>query len=388
MAHSFITLKMIARYALPRLIENLVMPNLCYRDLSSTFEAKLGDTIQVRKPVVLEAKDFDQSTGVTYQDINEDSVPVTLNKIATVDVDLTALQGALNINDWNRQFIEPATVALAEKINREGMELFPYTASTVGIPGTTPNSLTDIAAARLALNKQKAPMTPRNAVWSPEADAQFTTIPSIVNAEKSGSVEALRNGSIGRIYGFDNYMSQAVASLSNAEGITAAEGVKVTTTSAANAVVGLTGTTLTGSLKEGDIINIGGTNYYVLNVTNVTAASNAMTGLKVAPFLPIDGSDTPVHPEFAANTPVTITSGEYQANMAFHPQCFAFVTRPLVAPKGVESYVTSYNGLSLRVVRGYDMKYKKETISMDILYNYAPLYPELGTTIIGSMSAN
>ena len=47
------------------------------------------------------------------------------------------------------------------------------------------------------------------------------------------------------------------------------------------------------------------------------------------------------------------------------PNAFAFVTRPLAAPAGVESYVTSYNGVTLRVVRGYDMKYKKEMLSMD-----------------------
>ena len=34
MANSFVTLKTIARQALPRLIDNLVFPNLVYRDFS------------------------------------------------------------------------------------------------------------------------------------------------------------------------------------------------------------------------------------------------------------------------------------------------------------------------------------------------------------------
>ncbi|QHA01674.1 hypothetical protein GQ588_13995 [Dehalobacter restrictus] len=61
-------------------------------------------------------------------------------------------------------------------------------------------------------------MKGRTAVWDTEADAKFTTIDAIVNAEKSGSTEALREGSIGRILGLNNFMSQYVKS--HATGIT------------------------------------------------------------------------------------------------------------------------------------------------------------------------
>lgn len=62
---------------------------------------------------------------------------------------------------------------------------------------------------------------------------------------------------------------------------------------------------------------------------------------------------------------------------------FAFVTRPLVQPAGVESYVTSYNGISLRLTKGYDMKHKKEMLSMDVLYAYKTIYPELAVRALG-----
>ena len=73
MPNTFITLQEIARQALPRLIENLVMPNLCYRDFSDTFSSQLGDTIQVRKPVVLTASEFDPGTGTSAQDVKENA---------------------------------------------------------------------------------------------------------------------------------------------------------------------------------------------------------------------------------------------------------------------------------------------------------------------------
>ena len=65
----------------------------------------------------------------------------------------------------------------------------------------------------------------------------------------------------------------------------------------------------------------------------------------------------------------------------FHPFAFAFVTRPLTAPKGVECYVTNYNGISLRVTRGYDMNTKKEICSMDVLYGYKVLDANLATKV-------
>ena len=63
MANTFVTLKTIARQALPRLIENLVFPNLGYRDFSEDFH-DLGDTIRVRRPAILEAVDFNAASGV------------------------------------------------------------------------------------------------------------------------------------------------------------------------------------------------------------------------------------------------------------------------------------------------------------------------------------
>ena len=49
----------------------------------------------------------------------------------------------------------------------------------------------------------------------------------------------------------------------------------------------------------------------------------------------------------------------------------------------MQSYVTSYNGLSLRVTKGYDQKYKRSAYSMDVLYGYKTIYPELAVRVMG-----
>ena len=87
MANKYLDVKEIARPALVRLIENLVFPNLIYKDYSNQFELGKGAKVQVKKPVVLSASEFDASVGVTAQDIDDSqSVEVTLDTIATVDI--------------------------------------------------------------------------------------------------------------------------------------------------------------------------------------------------------------------------------------------------------------------------------------------------------------
>ena len=371
MANTLITLKTIARQALPRLIDNLVFPNLIYRDFSEEFH-DVGDTVRVRRPVVLAAEEFDAGKGVNYQDMNDDAVDVVLDHIATVDARASAIETAAGLDDLNRAFIEPAAAALAEKINRDGLKLYRDIPYVTGQAGVTPSQLSDLSDARRMLNLNKAPLYGRVAVWDTEADAKLTQLPAIVNAEKSGSVEALREGSLGRVYGVDHYMSQGVSK--HVCGLVKAEGVK-----AAGAVAGgsgelsLTGDSLEGKLVKGDVLKIGG-KCYVVAEDSAEAAGNAVSGVKVYPKLPA----------IADKTEVTVM-GSHTANLAFHPMAFAYVTRPLANPdgQGVASYVTSYNGISLRVTKGYDQKYKRSTYSMDVLYGFRTVYPELAVRVMG-----
>lgn len=369
MANEFLTIKNIARQTLPRLIENLVVPNLVHKDYSEDFAFR-GDTIQVRKPVQLSASEFDQASGTTAQDVKEESVPVTLNHLATVDIEFTAIQRATSVDDLNRLFLEPAAVALAEKINQDGLGLYldvPYYAGTAG---TTPHELADFSNARKVLNSNKVPLTQRRAIWDVNADAAFTQIGNLVKtSENGGTAAALREAEIGRVFGMDNYMSQAVK---DHQGGAAAGTLKVDGAVVAGAtVIHIDGATdATATVKKGDLLTVAGKQYVCTE--DVTFATNE-GDVKVYPA---------VSAAIADNADVAIVQSGTQ-NLAFHENAFAFVTRPLVAPAGVESYVTSYGGITMRVVRGYDMKFKKEMLSMDVLYGYKTMYPELAVRYLG-----
>ena len=68
--------------------------------------------------------------------------------------------------------------------------------------------------------------------------------------------------------------------------------------------------------------------------------------------------------------------------IAFHKNAFALVTRPLELPMGAaKAAIVDYDGFGLRVVYGYDMETKKDTISIDMLCGVATLDKDLAAVI-------
>lgn len=112
MANTYLTMKNIAREALPILVNNLVFPNLVHQDYSNDFVG-MGDTIQVKKPPIYTAKDFDGTIDV--QDATFGSVDVKMDKIADVSLEVTSKELALTMPQFCEQVIEPMAAAIAEK---------------------------------------------------------------------------------------------------------------------------------------------------------------------------------------------------------------------------------------------------------------------------------
>lgn len=70
--------------------------------------------------------------------------------------------------------------------------------------------------------------------------------------------------------------------------------------------------------------------------------------------------------------------------LAFHKNALALVTRPLALPQGAaKSAVVNYDGFGLRVVYGYDMNTKKDTVSIDMLCGVKALNKKLISQIAG-----
>ena len=384
MSNQFLTAKRIAQEALPILADHLVFPNLIYRDHSDDF-AKQGDTIQVRRPNVFDAKSFTDGNEIALQDLNQFPVYVKMDQIADVSVQVSSAEMALSFDDFQRTILEPAILALAEKINEDGLRLAEQVPYWVGTAGQTPSELAPIAEAMRTMDVNKAPQSKRRAVWDPYANVNLLQLNALVDAGQSGSTATLRQSAMGRVYNFENYMSQGVGT-HQAGSFASLNDVSAVVSVSNNAVDGATGFTYSvaqlssdegssaGDLKKGDLLLIDGGQYVVIEDCGPAVAG--VLDAKLYPAMKADVVDGVV--EF-----VDEVSQAHVMNLAFHERAFAFVTRPLDPGRGVESYTAQAQGLTVRVSFGYDLTTKRQTMSIDTLYGFATLYPELACQILG-----
>jgi hypothetical protein len=215
--NTFITPSIIARTGLANLYNSLVLGGLVWRDFDSDFAGQVGDTITIRKPAIFTAEEFNREAGITLQDAKEDKVSVVLDTIANVSFPVTDEQMTLDIVDFQLQLLEPAMMAIAQKIDGDLALNLVEAAISKGqvasvdhsddaIWGTSANTV--FRGARTVLSRNKLPTQNRVAVLSPEAISESLGDKLLVTSNESGSTDALREANIGRLLGIDTYESQ------------------------------------------------------------------------------------------------------------------------------------------------------------------------------------
>jgi hypothetical protein len=399
-SNAFLTISMITKEALRILENNLAFTkrvNRQYDDKFAVEGAKIGYVVNARKPVR-----YIVTTGqaLNIQDSTETQVPVTLTTQDHVDFQFSSADLALSVDDFKTRFLQPAVSALANKIDASGLSLYTQVANQVGTPGTVPNTLLVYLLAGVALDNNAAPMDEqRSIVITPKMQAY------IVDALKGLFQQATEigrqyiKGTMGTSSGFQWAMDQNIAThvVGALGGVPTVNGANQTGTTlltkAWTAAVG-------PRLKEGDTFTIAG-------VFGVNPNSRQSTGdlqkFVVRGDVSSDGAGLASVPIF----PGIITSGAYQTvdvspadsaaltidgaagvsspqGMAFHKDAFTLVTADLPVPKGVDmgSRVSDKQlGISLRIVRAYDISSDQWPTRIDVLYGWAALRPELAVRI-------
>lgn len=205
MANQFLTAEIIAREALMVLRNNAVMSRLVHRDYSDEFSAGVGDTISIRKPSTFEAKEFKGS--ISVQNITDESVSVTMDKLLDVSFAVTSKEMTLDIKDFSEQLLVPAMQAFSNKIDE-------YILNLAGTDVTnkvtsTGDAKNDVIEARKFLTEAAAPLTERRFVYGSDIEADLLKTDLFVSAEKVGDEgTALREASLGRKFGLDFYVDQ------------------------------------------------------------------------------------------------------------------------------------------------------------------------------------
>lgn len=360
MGNTILTPDIIAKEALMQLESNLVMAGLVHRDYSKEF-ANVGDTITIRIPAKFVAKNFLGQT--EDQELSEGKTTVKMDRYRDITVPITSKEMTLDISDFSEQVVKPAMSAIAEAVDSDILAVGIQNAGNKVAISSTPN-IKDLANIGKALDKKKAPRDSlRNLVLGVDALYKYNTLTEFTDLSASGSSEALRDAIIGKAYTMNTYMSQNVPA-SSAETVGTITALKVTGTKGGQELTATNITPTTGKFAVGDRIIING---YIYTVSEAVTATSGSATIKIDEKL-VETIQTAVDA-----MPIT-----KEHSLGFHRNGLALVTRELELPAGAgKAAIASANGLSVRVVYGYDQDTKTDRISFDIIYGVKDLNDDL-----------
>lgn len=205
--------KLVAVDALPALMGNLVMGNLVNRDYEPTL-AQAGDTINVPIPPTLVANNIAEGGSVQTQNPNLGNAQIVLNTHAEATFQIPDVTKVLAVPDLLRLYMQPAVVALAERIETDLLNLYSqFTANAiVGGPGQ-PVTEAVVDSAETELFQAKVPASDsKYLVVSGDVYSQLRQITRFSEYRTAGEagLRALVDGSVGKMKDFYIFRSQFV----------------------------------------------------------------------------------------------------------------------------------------------------------------------------------
>jgi hypothetical protein len=205
--------KLVAADALPALMGNFVMGNLVNRDYEPVL-AHAGDTVNIPIPPVLVANNIAEGGPVTPQNPSLGNAQIVLNTHAESTFQIPDVTKALAFPELLKAYMQPAVVAIAEKVERDLLNLYgQFTANTpVGTAGTPITEATIDSAESTLFAAKVPPSSPKYLVVDSNTYSQIRQIPRFSEYYSAGEagLKALVEGNIGKMKDFFIFRSQYV----------------------------------------------------------------------------------------------------------------------------------------------------------------------------------
>ena len=395
--NTLLTPTIIAKEALMQLTNNLAMARHVHTAYKNEF-VKVGQTITVRKPNKFRAKKAQTRDNT---DLSEPSTSITMSTQAHVSWAFSSVDLTTTIEDYSKRYISPAANALANIVDADLCGLYDDVYNSAGTPGITPATFAVLGDAQRILDDEAVPSDTRVGILNPAANWSLADGLKGTFAQQVAK-DIMTKGFLGRIANLDLFSDQNV--VRHTTGAFSGGTPLVTTTIDATATEivtkGWDGDSDT--IKVGDVFTIA--DVYAVNpmsgsstgvlrrftVTEDATSSGGAITIKLSPSIVYGATDpyttVSAYPlEDAALTFIGTESTAYPQNLVFHPNAFALVTVPIEMPANVwgARETDQDAGLSIRVVKQYDIDADEEIIRLDILYGVKTLYPELACRLWG-----
>lgn len=396
MSNTLLTPVMITREAQRILHQKLTFVgnvNRQYDDSFAVSGAKIGDTLKIRLP-----NRYTVRTGraVNVQDTTETSVALQVATMKGVDMAFTSQDLTLSLDDFSKRIIDPAVSVLAANIEADALSMLNDVPYMVGTAGSTPNALLTYLQAGAILDGNLAPRDSNRTIHiNPLAMATIVDSLKGLFQDSSAIRDQYREGLMGRTAGLDWYNNSLMdqSTWQNGGDIT----VTVNGASQTGSSLAIAGVTNPTTFYRGQVFTIAGV-YQVhaetrqatsrlqqFVVTATTTISGTTGSIPVYPAITTSGAFQTVSASPADTTALTFVGSattSYGQSIAFHRDAFAFATADLEIPKGVDMAAREVSdGISMRLVRQYDINNDNMVTRLDCLYGYKTIRPELACRI-------
>ena len=400
MANSILTIDMITRKALEILENNLVITRNVNRQYDDSFAvegAKIGSTLRIRLPDRALVTD---GAALQVQDDNEQFTTLTVASQKHIGINFTSAELTMQLDDFAERVLKPRISQLASSIDADVANAYKNIFASVGTPGTVPSTSLVLLQAQQKLNENAAVMSPRYATVNPAANAGLVEgMKGLFNPTTTISNQ-FKNGMMGMgVLGFEEVnMSQSIKQHTTGDYGTAITVTSTVTTEGQSTLpISFTGSSKTWNV--GDVFTIAGVN--AVNpqtrestgslqqfVVTAAATGSSTATLSISPALYSASQALATVSALPASGAVVTMLGaaatQYSQNLIYHKDAITFATADLLLPQGVDMASRQvHNGISMRVVRQYDINNDRLPCRIDVLYGFSTIRPQMAVRMWG-----
>jgi hypothetical protein len=256
--------------------------------------------------------------------------------------------------------------------------------------------------AQQKLNENAATMSPRYATVNPAANAALVNgLSGFFNPQDVISRQ-FKNGMMGEnVLGYEEVnMSQSIKSFTVGSRTATGGSTSAAVTAEGATTIAITGAGAGATVKAGDVFTVAdcfaanpqtrestGSLFQFVALADVTLGGSGEGNITVAPIYSA-GNALATVVSLPGNSKAVIfigaASGTYAQNLVYHRDAIAFATADLLLPQGVDMASRAvHNGISLRVVRQYDINNDRMPCRVDVLYGYNTIRPQMACRIWG-----
>ena len=399
---------MITREVARILVNNLKLAgfvNTSYDDAFAKTGAKIGSVLNVRMPVKYMLR---RGQALQPQASVETSKPVRIQWQTGVDLQFGSAELVLDIDDYSKRYIQPAVNTVVNDVDFQIGQLYKDVYNAVGTPGVMPNSNLTYMQAGALLDKTATPRDgERHMVLGEDM------MPPLVNANQAlfNAPNKISSQYRTAMFGSDtlgwdtwsmdqNIPRHTVGPLGGAPIVGAANQV-----GSALAVTGFSAAAA-ARLNRGDIFTIGSgaTGVYGVNpqsrqstgslqqfvvTADVASAADGSATIPISPEIIVAGPYQTVTNAPASGATINVlgaAGAQGPVALGFHRDAFTLVMADLELPGGVwmaDRVSDKQLGISIRIVKAYDIQTDSQPARLDILWGVATLRPEMAVRVHG-----